>query len=353
MKNIEGGGNGGDRGWGNGDNSGWANRDNKTYSGLGDEKVVNFTRAEKGFFLIQAMQEGQPRPWDYRKAPGFSEETIRADMHDLAKKERWIDRHDSIESTDEFVAMSEPLVADTLGSPGIFRSRKHFAHLATDYDDKIGGTDVVFGVEEKKTHQWMVFSVDVASGTSPENVAGKFLSSEKTRERDDLTIPPYAASIHYCQYRDERWKALAVPHFILGLSPGGIARGVEHLSFNKDGLLLGSTPDFDTDFMLLSEMQEQIEMQTIALQALSDSVDVAKQRDMIKSLSPAVGRSMATLFGLTPEQVKEDPSKLQARYAAEVAKHADDKTYHEIIEFARKRKKQYRGKLAEMARLSQ
>ena len=203
--------------------------------------------------------------------------------------------------------------------------------MASDYDDKRNGTDIVFGVKNLKTDSHTVLSIDVATGTLLKNIQGKFYNS--------FNIHNGTSYVKYCMHNDQRWREPDAPHFILGMSPASQNKAVDKIII-KNGELKGRETDLDSDFILLSEIREQIQMQLAILK--NDPSDASAQRiTKLNNLMPAITTGLYRTLEINSSNYhsKEDRSQaFKEKYALknrEISR--SDKVYNNIVTIARQR----------------
>ena len=206
------------------------------------------TLQEKKNIVHMAMYRNQPTFDDFVGFDGYSKREINEDKQKLESKIRRIEKNSYTESNDEFAHDMEPILTYLLQDRFIMPTREHFSFLASEYDDKFRGTDIVFGVRNRETNKCTAFAVDVATGTNEKNINGKF--------RKSFDEHGGVANLKYCMYKDERWEEKSAPHFVLGMSPGSQNQAMDRVVI-KNGELKGHEEDPIYNFMLLSEMREQ------------------------------------------------------------------------------------------------
>lgn len=287
---------------------------------------------EKKETLSRAMYNAQPTFDDFRNCPGYSKLTLRDDRIYLDKKNKKNYDNERVSSDDEFAYYMEPIVAYALNTETLLPTRENFSFLASDYDDKINGTDVVFGVKNKKTNEPTIFSVDVATDTAPLFIQKKF--------RRSLDEHDGSANIKYCMYKDKKWSEPKAPHFILGMSPASQNKAMDKIIITN-GELKGRENDFDSDFILLSEIREQINMHLAILKnrPKTDSSEqmIAKLGDLV----PAIRMGLYRTLGInnTDYPSKEEREQVfEKKYFQKKEQFSRfDNVYGNIISVARQR----------------
>ena len=254
---------------------------------------------QKKEILYQSMDEFRPTFKDFRGHPGYINESIQKHQNELNKKEKKREYYEKILADDEFARYMEPVVTCVLNDSNLFPTRNNFSFPASKYDDEINGTDIVFVIGDRTGKGSLIFSIDAASGTNIQNIQEKFERS---------AIYNYTSHIEYCLYKDQRWRESDAPHFILGISPGSQNKAMDNIII-KDLKFKERTEDLDTDFMILSEMKEQIRMQMEILGKESKSTDHLKKLNV---LAPAVTMALCRTLGIDRTKYSSDEECLQA-----------------------------------------
>lgn len=244
---------------------------------------------DKRTILRKAMYSAQPVLSDFLGYPDFPENKILADQKYLNAKIGNIALGAQSSSDDDYARDMEPILTYILNTGVLLPSRTNFSFLASDYDDKFNGTDIVFGVQNKKTKDNMLFSVDVATGTLLKSIQSKF---ENSLDRHDGV-----SNIDYCIYKDQRWSETDTPHFILGMSPASQDKAFEKIRI-ENGELKGRDEDLDTDFIVLSEIKEQIEMQLSILVKKPRIESIENRIAKLSDLMPAIGSGLYRTLGI-------------------------------------------------------
>lgn len=287
---------------------------------------------KKKEILSRAMYEEKPTFKDFEDLPEYPRQTISSNKKWLAQKNRDIADSEKISSDDGFARDMEPAITYILKNKAFFPTReKNFSFLASDYDDKNSGTDIVFGISDKDGGN-IVFSVDVASGTNPNSINKKF---ESTLRHNGVS------SIEYCMHEGQKWREPDAPHFVLGMSPASLNKAVDKMIIT-DNELRGRKIDTDSDFMLLSEIREQVRMHLANLEnkpkAKQDERVIAK----LKSLQSATKASLQFKLGVKKEEdysSREEYNKVfneKYKWAMGQLSRADD-VYNNIVSAARQR----------------
>ena len=307
----------------------------------------------KAGILTQQMYRSQPKINDYCGAPGFSPEMLRQDRAALDRKSRYIERKSAEQApedveNDPYGPWAEPtMVAVMRSNDFIGAEADTFSYLASEYDDKIQGTDVVFELKDNLGRA-STYSIDVATGTNPQNIKGKF---DHSVQNGNPTLP-YEADIHYCTSKTgTRYIAKGAPHFIVGVQPSLLEKAIDKFNFTADGIPEGREPDPATDFKLLSEMYEQIGMQVAVYQLANKDVRDSHFAKLGAILGPVERRLMRICgaTGDTNDAVRADfndkYAKLKKEFSGEVFyKHPvgeeikPDKVYKNIIEETERRR---------------
>ena len=102
---------------------------------------------EKKETLYRAMYSAQPSFDDFKGYTGYSNGMLRSDKEWLDEKSASIYNSEWKDADDDFARYMEPVVTYILNREELLPTRDNFAFLASEYDDKRNGTDVVFGVE--------------------------------------------------------------------------------------------------------------------------------------------------------------------------------------------------------------
>ena len=153
------------------------NRPGVTSGGSWRREIVNkakgYSIEEKATILQKAMYRAQPTFDDFRGCPGYSNDMLGRDAQKLKEKEARIARNNKGKSgeawSDRWSVQAEPILTYVMNTDSFLSTRDSFAFLAHEYDDKYNGTDIVFCVMGKDK-RYMTFSVDVATGTSSDNI---------------------------------------------------------------------------------------------------------------------------------------------------------------------------------------
>ncbi len=290
--------------------------------------------------LRRAMYSAQPVFRDFTGYPGYPEGKLLANQRRLnAKIGNIALRGDGASSTDDAARNLEPILAYILNTGALLPSRENFSFLASEYDDKFNGTDIVFGVQNNKTNENMVFSVDVATGTLPKNIQAKFENS--IDRHDGVSV------IDYCRYKDQRWREEDAPHFILGMSPASHDKAFEKINI-KNGILKSREKDLDTDFIVLSEIKEQIEMQLNILKKRPRTESIESRIAKLRNLRPAIITGLYRTLGIDAKSFASSEERNKAFTEKYEAKSKElrsfDSVYKNIFHESNRRENYSRGK---------
>ena len=289
--------------------------------------------------LYHAMYSAQPQFKDFRGYDGFPRRMLESDQDWLSRK--YSDIADSMpsESDDDWARYMEPVLTYILGSETLIPSRETFSFLAHDYDDKRNGTDIVFGVENNKTNENMVFSVDVATGTLLKNIQNKFQNS--------IDKHSGTSYVKYCMHKDQRWREPEAPHFILGMSPASQDKTVDKIIVTN-GELKGREKDPDSDFLILSEIREEIYMQLAILRNGPKTDAAERQMERLDNLIPAINTGLYQSLGINSKDYPTKEERTQAFNKLYIMKSNElmrkDDVYKNIVYEAKRRRNLARGK---------
>ena len=301
-------------------------RNSEQYSS--DEMSVE----EKTEILSEIMYRLQPDFEDFRGEKGFSDYDLRNDQRKLADKNRRdIDRRDAMR--DGYAKSAEPIITFALNHDSFLPSRDTFSCLASEYDDKINGTDIIFGIERKDHRGYTVFSVDAATGTSAGSISEKFRVSERNY---------WIARVAYCKRDNRRWSEAEAPHFILGMMPASLDRAMDHVRIG-DGTIVRE-PDATTDFILASEMYEQINMQIADIETGYQDELTARQLSKLKEIRPAVKMKLYKLCNVKGDTKEARAEDFAVKYAKNMQKMRGDLVYRNIIDEVRRRNDHNNGR---------
>lgn len=173
---------------------------------------------------------------------------------------------------------SEPLTVQLLGverAAGAVTPRKSFlprvsySTWASEFDDKLRSTDIVYFVKRNDVkNEWSTFSIDVttaASDSERDGVKHKFETS--AYGHGSKKVQQWANEIVFCRRRSEYYTEESAPHFVIGLSTEtykNIAAGIELDAKNRNAII-GINPESDTEFMVASELVQEIAMQKLVI----------------------------------------------------------------------------------------
>ena len=287
---------------------------------------------EKAEILSELMYRTQPDFEDFRGEKGFSDYDLRNDQRKLDDK----NRRDAVRRGaigDRYAKEAEPIVTFALNHDSFLPSRDTFSYLASEFDDKINGTDVVLGIERKDHRGHTVFSVDVATGTNAGSISEKFRVSERNY---------WAARINYCIRDNRRWSEAEAPHFILGMMPASLDRAMDHVRIG-DGTLVRE-PDATTDFILASEMYEQINMQIADIETGYQDELAERQLSKLKEIRPAVKMKLYKLCNVKGDTKEARAEDFAVKYAKNKQRMRGDLVYRNIIDEVRHRNDRNNGR---------
>ena len=232
----------------------------KSYSRTSERDLIH---NKKLLIIYDAMYENQPDFEDFEGLKWYPYNERRKDIKEYNKKLDRIFYSDyekgqsgQVTEKDEWAVSAEAVLTYILNDEKLLPMNSTYAHVASDYDDKCHGTDVVFVLDEDNEEERATFSIDIATGTNAKNIRNKFAESAKAH-RD---VAPWTADIKLCWHNEDRWKALGVPHFIIGLDPRGLLDATNNIAI-KDELIAGREPDPITDYKILCEILFQAILQ--------------------------------------------------------------------------------------------
>ena len=288
--------------------------------------------------LHRAMLRARPSFKDFEGAPRYSEAELWKDKGWLAWKNAQIENNGEHSSSDVYARDMEPILVYILNDEKLFPTRESFSFWASEYDDKRNGTDAVFGVQNRKTKEGMAFSVDVTTDTLVSEVKEKF--------RKSFDVYQGKSYIKYCIHKDKRWREPNAPHFVLGMSPASQDKALSKIIIT-DGELKGRERDADSNFIVLSEIKEQISLH-LAILSKKPKTDTVKQMiDNLGDLLPAVYSALSSTLGIKSSEYpskKECEEAFQKKYSKKREELARfDDVYRNIINVAIQRA---RGKKA-------
>ena len=286
---------------------------------------------EKAEILREAMLMNQPNFEDFMGEPGFSRGMLERDERSLdAKRAKMRERKSDEVAGDRYAGDAEPIVAYVLNSERFLQTRDNFAYLASEFDDKMNGVDVVFGVEKKDHSGDMVMAVDVATGTNAKSIKGKF---EKHAENDWLT------EVKYCTHDGAKWSEPRAPHFVVGMMPANIDRALDKVQITDETIMRETDPK--TDFMLTSEIYEQIEMELAGVEGRYNDTEELEQVAKLKDLRAAVRAKLYKICQVKGETKEERAKDFRPKYAKAVREVQGDLVYRNILIETRERRERY------------
>lgn len=293
---------------------------------------ATLTVDQKAAIIGRAMRDGQPRLENFHGKKDYSDRMLQKDSDRIAEINENLARKNMNKigraATDRYAKDAEPLLAYILGDDRMLPTRDSFAFLASDYDDKVNGVDIVFGVENKDESDYIVCGVDVATGTNRDNIQDKFQAAGQWHG----DTPPWCAYVKYCQYDGQYWKEFEAPKFILGMMPSRLDDATEKIQIGNEGMIMGRDTDPATDFKLMSEMYEQIRFQRKVIG--KDPRGEADQRLLVtlKSLQLAVSTKLYRVLEVEGEGKEARKADFDKKYAKAKAYYREDLTYRNILD---------------------
>lgn len=278
-------------------------------NGGGDGETL-FTYEEKADYVAELMRREQPTIKDFRRAPGYSNGTLRKDEADLDKINdrlagRDFERSENV-ADDRFGRDAEAIITYALSDRILPTRERSYAFLASDYDDKKNQTDVVFCLNDADDKEkFSTFALQVATTTSAQKTHEKF-----QRSADGKGSPAMTKYIKYCKFGNKKWREPEAPHFIVGMSPAGLTGAIGRFNIVR-GKTIDRDPDPATDFIILSEMFEQVRMQ-LAILSRDKSPDPKTKDRIVKlqKLQPALGTGISKVLGIDNGLPDEEQTKL-------------------------------------------
>lgn len=307
------------------------------------------SRTEKIDFLSEMMYKRQPDFPDFRgyRKEGFSGNRLNKAKMRLNKKLDKITMREyetGRTSDDEFAKGAEPLITYVLNEGRLFPSRKCASYLASEYDDKMNGTDIVLHASKKGSDELMTFSIDVATGTNLKNIQGKFKESGQAHNQGET--PPWTANAEYCKLGDDRWSVFGAPHFVVGLQPSGVNWALDNIRI-EPGENLAREDDMGTDLMILSELYEQIKMQLSLPSNRKTDEETKKRRSDLRDFGSAVLTGLYKVLKMDQFPKKTQREVFDRIYPNTIEKlKRSDETYKHIIDEAQKLQHRFRGEEA-------
>ena len=289
--------------------------------------------------LDRAMRANQPQFIDFKGQPGFSDRMIEECKIELAEKIRRDNeknrnnpRAQDAAANDPYSKYSEPLIAYIFNDERMLRTRKTFSFLASEYDDKINGTDIIVGVENKKAPDSnpIICAIDASTGTNYKNVMNKFTENSKWHR----STPPWCSYAKFCRLSSYCWSDPEALHFTLGIMPSSMDKALDKIEF-KDGVIMGRDADSDTDFMLLSEMREQIVLQKFIISRATHNDYASGQLERLNSLLPAVNTRLRQICGVNKVDESERDAYFKREYEKRKQKSRYDTVYKNITDACR------------------
>ena len=294
----------------------------------------NLTPEEKTSILYDAMLINQPKLDDYIGEPGFLQGMIKQDKEKLkAKTAKMVSPRDNESSGDYYARGAEPIITFVLNREDYLQTRDSFAFLASEYDDKMNGTDVVFGVEKKNHSGYMIFAIDVATGTNPSSIQKKF---------DESIKHDWMSEIKYCEHDGKKWSDTDAPHFVVGMMPSTMDRALEKIRVGNGTII--REPDPTTDFLLASEIFEQIKMQIIDIEEHYSDETALAQVAKLKDLQLAIKAKLYKICGVRGETKEERAEDFAVKYSKNVKRMRGDLVYRNIMDEVRRQNDWNNGK---------
>lgn len=287
--------------------------------------------------LNRAMRASQPQLIEFKGQPGFSDGMIERCEKELAEKiqrdsekNRNNPRAQDAAANDLYAKYSEPLIAYIFNDERMLRSRDTFSFLASEYDDNINGTDIIVGVENKDNPDYIVCAIDASTGTNYRNVTGKFAENSKWHR----STPPWCSYAKFCRFNGHYWSEPEALHFTLGLMPSSMDKALDKIEF-KDGIIMGRDADPDTDFMLLSEMREQIILQKHIILQSEDNGHAEGRLERLSSLLSAVNARLRQICDVKNVEKSKRDEYFKNEYIKRRQKFRYDTVYKNIIDACR------------------
>ena len=309
----------------------------------GGEGNKPLTFEQKAYIISDFICREQPTIRDFRGTEGFPKKMLDSDQKHLDKinfhfLEKYFDRPESV-ADDPYGRSAEAVIAYALNDVILPTRKSSYSFLASDYDDKINQTDVVFCVNDNNdTDIFHTFAIQVATTTSPEKTKQKF-----DKSADGKGAPAMTKRIKYCKRGNKKWKEPAAPHFIIGMMPSELIAAVNKFKFENEQLV-GREEDPNTDFKILSELREQIKMQRTYLKNNPMKSDSSETRDeILKNLNSAVSFGLYKVLGINRTPKEQRKELFDEKYKQAVLANCKDTVYVNIINEARIRTQIIRG----------
>ena len=269
-------------------------------------------RRNKIEVLINEVSKDKPTISEFAGKPGFPDGMLKADTRYLERR----DEKNMFTEKDDFARTAEPLIAYMLNTPDFISRRNNWAFWSSEYDDNANGTDIVFGVETPKTKA--VYSVDVATGTTMQNISNKIYDGFK-KQRENLGLGRGHSRIKYCKRDNRYWSENDVPHFVVGACPATINKAIDGICV-KDGKVEKIENTRKLKFMLVAEMREE-------LKNIEETDEKTEQ--MKKYIGASLDNAIVEYFG--KERITFDEYKREVNRLA-----TEDVTFRLIMIQARK-----------------
>ncbi|MBR3236192.1 hypothetical protein IKF92_00715 [Candidatus Saccharibacteria bacterium] len=290
---------------------------------------------EKKGVLRRAMLSARPDFDDFYGYRGFPDGMLKDDKERLKKRLAEDREKGNAKSNDEFAKNMEPLLTYILNDERLLPTRDSFSFLASVYDDKLNGTDVVFGVQDSKKDFFVTFGADAATGTDIDNISKKFDNSFSWHDGTSY--------IKYCLHDDRRWRDRQAPHFVLGMSPASENNAFGHILINNDQLI-GREEDFDADFIILSEIHEEIFMCLDMLEGKKGENSL-KRVEKLKRLIPAVNMGIRRVLSFNAKEYPDSTERQNALFKKYQEKIAEMKQYDAVYENIMGTTKEWRNEI--------
>ena len=297
---------------------------------------------EKKKQIIQnAMYYNQPTFDDFVGAKGYSDAAIKSDKNKLKQKQDRIERESPKSFDDDFAHDMEPILTYILNDRVLFPTRQNFAFLASEFDDKCKGTDIVFGIQ-RRDGGFSAYGIDVATGTNPERLHAKFTKTFETFNG--------VSDIHYCKHDNLRWKERQAPHFVLGMSPASQIKAVDEF-IASDNMLQGRNTDKRSDFIILSEIEEQIILhrELLKLKGATNDPLITARAEHLTDLKSAVERALRRTLDIEAKNYGTKQEMLDAfkKEYAQAKKYCakEDSVYNNIVNEASIRTREAKKRL--------
>ena len=271
------------------------------------------------------MYANQPQIDDFRDCKGYPDAMLNGDKQKLGTKQSYIaeGRDEYGANNDRYSWEAEPILTYILNDRSFLPVHENSAHLASEYDDKFNGTDIVMYLKNKDG-EVITLSIDVATSTNYENISNKFNNSMRVHGN----TPAMAAYIKYCESDGKKWREPVASHFIIGLMPACLDDAVEKVDI-KDGLIAGRNKDPITDFKIVSELYEQAKLQVKLLSQEQPEDEEGRKR--VRDLNILGGLLKTRLYKLLGMDLLDNEEEFGKRYQKAMRMTSGDLVYKNII----------------------